>query len=229
VYRLSAKKGFERVDIDIFDDRYRWTGTADKREAHRRGLWHRVFTCLVLHRERRTVTLQAKQPGLYGFERPDFLDVSVGGHYQAGEDIPEGVREIREELGMDVGFDALVPIGVRQTAATLAPDYIANEFQHLFLLPTEQDIARGSVENEEVRGLVEVPLDDTLDLLLGRIDETAAVAWSKTMAPAANGGQFPITRAAFPPSYLATDQLFPRLFVAAFRYARGDDPTLIFW
>jgi ADP-ribose pyrophosphatase YjhB (NUDIX family) len=217
------------VLIDIFDDCYRPTGRADKREAHRRGLWHRVFTCLVVNPECRTVTLQAKQPGLYGFERPDFLDVSVGGHYQAGEEIADGVREIREELGIDVEFSKLVPIGVRQTAATLAPDYIANEFQHMFLLPTPLALARSAVENEEVRGLVEVPLDATLDLLLGRSDETSAVAWSASMAPAAKDGRFPITRAAFPPSYLAIDQLFPRLFVAAHRYVRGDEPHLIFW
>jgi 8-oxo-dGTP pyrophosphatase MutT (NUDIX family) len=217
------------VLIDIYDDRYQWTGRADKRDAHRRGLWHRVFTCLVVHPERRTVTLQAKQPALYGFDRPDFLDVSVGGHYEAGEDIAGGVREIHEELGLEVAFSALVPIGVRQTAATLAPDYIANEFQHIFLLPTSTALAISARENAEVRGLVELPLDATLELLLGKLDEVHAVAWSATLAGAATAGRFPVTRAAFPPSYLAVDQLFPRLFVAAHRYVRGDDPERIFW
>jgi 8-oxo-dGTP pyrophosphatase MutT (NUDIX family) len=217
------------VDIDIFDDRYRWIGTADNREAHRRGLWHRVFTCLVVHPARKSVTLQAKQPGRYGFERPDFLDVSVGGHYHAGEQVCDGVRELREELGLDVQQSALVPIGVRQTAATLAPDYIANEFQHVFLLPTDAQLATSAVDNEEVRGLVEVPLDATMDLLLGRVDQTYAVAWSAAMTPALVDGRFLITRAVFAPSYLETDQLFPRLFVAAHRYVRGDDPRLIFW
>jgi len=215
--------------IDIYDDRYQWTGRADKRDAHRRGLWHRVFTCLVVHPERRTVTLQAKQPGLYGFDRPDFLDVSVGGHYEAGENIADGVREIREELGLEVEFSTLVPIGVRQTAATLAPDYIANEFQHIFLLPTSAALARSARENAEVRGLVELPLDETLALLLGKADQAFAVAWSETMASAAAAGPIRVTRDAFPPSYLAVDQLFPRLFVAAHRYLRGDDPELIFW
>ncbi|WP_432855295.1 hypothetical protein ACQPXB_22030 [Amycolatopsis sp. CA-161197] len=44
--------------------------------------------------------LQKKAPRWYSFDRPDYADITVGGHYQAGETIPDGVREVHEELGL---------------------------------------------------------------------------------------------------------------------------------
>ena len=83
--------------IDIFSDRYEHTGTAEKKDAHARGLWHRTFSALLVNPDARTVTLQKKAPGRAGFDRPDYADFTVGGHYHAGEAIPDGVREAREE------------------------------------------------------------------------------------------------------------------------------------
>lgn len=215
------------MDVDIFDDCYRHIGVASQAEAHRRGLWHRVFTCLVVHPRRRSVTLQFKRPGRYSFERPDLLDVSVGGHYEAGEGVEDGVREIKEELGLEVEFLSLIPIGIRQTAATLSPAYVANEFQHVFLLPTDHDVVASWTKNDEVRGLIEVPLDSTIDLLLGDID--SVVPLSTTFDDGEEKMPATIGRADFPPNYLQTDQFIVRLFIAAQRWLRGDAPNRIFW
>src|SRR5580693_5133202 len=104
--------------IDIFDDRYEHAGTEDKKTAHARGLWHRTFSALALSPADRRVILQKKAPGRYAFDRPDYADITVGGHYHAGEAIPEGVREAREELGLPVAYSDLHRIGLRQTAIT---------------------------------------------------------------------------------------------------------------
>ncbi|HTU74516.1 MAG TPA: NUDIX domain-containing protein [Trebonia sp.] len=122
--------------IDVFTDRYEHDGTAEKKDAHARGLWHRAFSALMVSPAARTVTLQKKALGRAGFDRPDYADFSVGGHYEAGEDIPAGVREAREELGLrTLEYGDFVPLGVRQTAVTLGPDGIEREFQHWHLLP----------------------------------------------------------------------------------------------
>ena len=45
---------------------------------------------------------------------PGLFDVTVGGHYASGEDArAAGPREIAEELGMEVPYAALVPLGRR--------------------------------------------------------------------------------------------------------------------
>jgi hypothetical protein len=56
------------VDIDIYDDRYHWVGKADKHKAHQEGLWHRVFTCLLVIPKQRTVLLQKKNTRRLSFQ-----------------------------------------------------------------------------------------------------------------------------------------------------------------
>ncbi|MEU6645359.1 hypothetical protein ABZ863_22785 [Saccharomonospora sp. NPDC046836] len=83
--------------IDIFTDRYEPIGTEDKQTAHAKGLWHRTFSALAIHPATKRVILQKKTPGRYSFDRPDYADITVGAHYQAGEAVPDGIREVHEE------------------------------------------------------------------------------------------------------------------------------------
>ena len=119
--------------IDIYNDKYEWVGTASKKEAHQKGLWHRVFTALLVNPRRKTVLLQKKVPDRYSFNRPDYIDVSVGGHYLAGETIEEGIkREIREETQLEIDlatpllpFDTVVRANDKVSLHVIYIDYIA--------------------------------------------------------------------------------------------------------
>lgn len=213
--------------IDIFDDRYQHIGVRDKTTAHREALWHRTFSCLAINPIHGTVLLQKKSPDRYSFERPDYADITVGGHYHAGEDIPDGVREVHEELGLPVPYTDLQPLGIRQTAVTLAPDYIEREFQHWHLLPLDVELTDIPLADAEVAGLVELDLTHAL----GLADNT------RTSAPARYATRTPegmayregnLARAELIPNYLRTDQLYLRLFVAAHRYLTGERRHL-FW
>ncbi|MGH3927347.1 MAG: NUDIX hydrolase [Pseudonocardiaceae bacterium] len=104
--------------IDIFNDRYEPIGTEDKKSAHTKGLWHRTFSALAINPASKRVVLQKKAPGRYIFDRPDYADITVGGHYQAGETIPDGVREVHEELGLPVAYRDLHPIGLTTSNST---------------------------------------------------------------------------------------------------------------
>ncbi len=89
--------------VDIFDDRYNPIGIASKKEAHEKGLWHRTFSCLVVNPRRAVVHLQKKHSNQYSFDRPDYVEVvTAGGHYEAGESIEDGIRELHEELNSPV-------------------------------------------------------------------------------------------------------------------------------
>ncbi|WP_406690380.1 NUDIX domain-containing protein [Saccharopolyspora sp. ID03-671] len=213
--------------IDIFNDRYEHIGTEDKKEAHRQGLWHRTFSALALNPHTRRILLQKKTPGRYTFDRPDHADITVGGHYHAGETIRDGVREIHEELGLPTTYVDLHPIGVRQTAATLAPDYIEREFQHWHLLPLDVDIEEIPLADAEVSGLVELDLDDATALADGTRDKTSARFATRTE----HGLKYTegvLARTDLVPNYLALDQLYLRLFIAARRYSDGER-THLFW
>jgi isopentenyldiphosphate isomerase len=208
--------------IDTFSDRYEHTGTAEKKDAHAQGLWHRTFSALLVNPAARTVTLQKKAPGRAGFDRPDYADFTVGGHYHAGEAIPDGVREAREELGLhNLDYADFFPLGIRQTAVTLAPDRIEREFQHWHLLPLTSPLDDIPLDDAEVSGLVEIGLDDAIALAAGDRQQVGALYLTRD-GHARTLMRGTLTTADLVPGYLATDRLYLRLFVAARRYLRGD-------
>ncbi len=214
--------------VDIFNDRYELVGTADKKEAHRHsGQWHRSFICLLVNPEKKTVLLQSKVKNLYDFDRPDYVDFTVGGHYQAGESIEDGLRELKEEIGINADFNDLVQLGVRQTAHTITDSFIEYEFQHLFLYPTTRKLDDFALDVSEVKGLIEINIQDGIDLLLEKVE--AIPATSATLVhDEMIRKDFKLTRKEFVPSYLIKDKIFVRLFIAAKRFVRGDTIEEIF-
>lgn len=204
--------------IDIYDDNYNYIGVEDKQVVHRNGLWHRVFTCQIFNSRDNCVYFQKKAPNRYSFSRPDYVDISVGGHYEAGENIEDGIREIYEETGLsDIKFQDLISIGIRQTASTIAENYIANEFQHVYLLDYKGDFSDLLKENEETSGFVKLDIDDVLNLLICQktsIKGEFAFLRDKTVTVES----VDITLNDFVPSYLRVDQFMLRLIVAIQRY-----------
>ncbi|MEU4675134.1 NUDIX domain-containing protein [Amycolatopsis sp. NPDC023774] len=213
--------------IDVFNDRYEPVGTEDKAAAHAKGLWHRTFSALAVNPATQRVILQKKAPGRYGFDRPDYADITVGGHYQAGETIPDGVREVQEELGLSVAYGDLHPIGLRQTAVTLAPDYIEREFQHWHLIPLAVALEDIPLADAEVSGLVDIALDDAIRLADGNTD-TVPARYATRTDTGLEYREATLTTADLIPNYLKLDQLYLRLFVAAHRFCAGERAHL-FW
>lgn len=215
--------------IDIYTDRNQHLGTEDKKAAHENGLWHRTFSCLAINPTTATVLLQKKSPGRYVFDRPDYADFTVGGHYHAGETITAGVRELREELGLDTPYTDLQPLGIRQTAVTLAPTWIEHEFQYWHLLPLDLDLADIPLNDAEVCGLVEVALDDAIALAMNETTQVPArylIRDGRDSARRLLDGTLHTTDLI--PGYLTIDQLYLRMFIAARRYLTGER-THLFW
>lgn len=213
--------------IDIFTDRYQPLGTEEKKEAHRRGSWHRTFSALALNPTSRRVLLQKKAPGRYSFDRPDYADITVGGHYHAGETIPEGIREVHEELGLPVTYRDLLPIGLRQTAVTLAADFLEREFQHWHLLPLDVELDTIPLADAEVSGLVDLDVEDAIRLADGDTDAVPA-RYATRASKGITLTEGTLSRTDLVPNYLALDQLYLRVFVAARRYCDGER-THLFW
>lgn len=213
--------------IDIFNDRYELIGTEEKSAAHSKGLWHRTFSALAINPITRRVFLQKKAPDRYSFHRPDFADITVGGHYHAGESIPDGIREVHEELGLPVSYSDLHPIGLRQTVVTLASDYIEREFQHWHLLPLSVTLEEIPLADAEVSGLVDMSLDDAIALAEGAIKSVVA-GYATRIDDGLRYGECVLTTADLIPNYLKLDQLYLRLFVAAHRFSEGER-THLFW
>jgi isopentenyldiphosphate isomerase len=147
--------------IDVLDELGRPTGeVAWKSEAHRRGLWHRCFHCWVAGEPYLLVQRRAAAKDTW----PGRLDVTAAGHLRSGEELLEGgLRELEEELGLEVEPERLIPLGTRSIEQEI-PGGCDREFHEVFLLfdPTPPEELR--LQEGEVEAVLRIELGDAEDL-----------------------------------------------------------------
>ena len=161
--------------LEIFDASYKSKGTAPRSEAHKKGLWHHTFHCWIIRRrEGRDYVLFQKRADIKK-DWPSKLDITAAGHVSAEESLADGIREIREELGVSVDYDSLYYLGMR--TEVLQTDTMDNrEFQHVYLFETDKPIESFTLQAEEVGGLIELEISEGLKLFSGEVDSVCCDA-----------------------------------------------------
>lgn len=157
--------------LDIYDDNLNHLGIKSRVDVHRDGDWHCVFHCWVIWRDEvgnDWIVFQKRASSKASF--PDYLDTSAAGHYAAGETIKDGVREVEEELGLDVDFEALIPVG-RRISMAIYNRLIDREVADVFFYICDQPLSSYQYQHEELAGLIQVNLDDGLALFAGEKSE----------------------------------------------------------
>ena len=156
--------------FDLCDERGRPLGRTKSRLAvHRDGDWHRAFHCWVVNVEAQSSPVTVLQRR--SFQKatwPGLWDVSVGGHYVAGEGYEGGLREIEEELGLQVTLDQLVHAGWRKEEVVYANGLIEREVQDVFFLPRAVSIDQLLPDLAEVIEVALVPLGQLLEVARGK-------------------------------------------------------------
>src|ERR1051325_10905569 len=109
--------------------------------VHRDGDWHRSFHCWVVTRENDSPAIVLQKRSDLKETWPGLWDVSVAGHYSAGEGIEGGVREMREELGLSVAARDLIHAGWRREEIYFPNGVIEREVQDVFFLLRDVDLA----------------------------------------------------------------------------------------
>lgn len=159
--------------VDVFDEGMKYIGKVAKKEAHRTGAWHKSIHCWIIRSDEtgQYVVFQKRSATKKSF--PNFLDISAAGHYQAGEHIEDGVREIVEELGINVGFDELQYLGIKFDV--YKDEAIFNrEFCETFIYQDNRPLLKYPIDCDEVTGLVQIKIQDGLDLFSGKLDSIQA-------------------------------------------------------
>lgn len=119
--------------FDVCDERGQPLGIVKERSlVHRDGDWHRVFHCWVVDPKGPSIVLQ--QRAATKEVAPGLWDVSVGGHYSAGEGIEGGLREIEEELGLKVKRAELIHVGWQRWVNAFPNGIIEREIADIFFL-----------------------------------------------------------------------------------------------
>ena len=163
--------------FDLYDEEGVSLGTSKARDqVHRDGDWHRSVALWIV-RARGSLIVQRRS--LAKDTHPGAFTASVSGHYAAGEQIEQVLREAREEIGVAVTTRDLVPAGVWRSDDRPGPGLIDRELMDVFLWPLERDLLEFSPDPVEVMGLAEIEVADFQDLLNGVVT-TIQGSWLAT-------------------------------------------------
>ena len=147
--------------LDVLDPTGKPTGEQKARSlVHRDGDWHRSIHIWVVNADGQAV-FQRRAPGK--LIEAGRIDVSVGGHFGAGEGLSEVLREVEEELGFMPSESELTKIDSRRTER-FYDDAIDREFQDVYALRRDAPLNTYQLDCSEVTVVYEVPIIGAIEL-----------------------------------------------------------------
>ena len=156
--------------VKTFTEEYDQIGVASREDAHTFGYWHEVFHCWVLERigEQWHIYLQLRSK--YKKDYPRQFDITAAGHLMADETIEDGVRELKEELGVDAAFSELHSLGVIPYKIEHASmkDF---EFAHVFCYIGKNGFDQFTIQDSELDGMYRLPLAQFIQLMNGTAEK----------------------------------------------------------
>lgn len=152
--------------VDLLDEDGHYTGkTALKSEAHARGWFHPTVHIWFYTPDAR-VLIQQRGKDKETF--PLLWDVSVAGHIGAGENPGEAaLREVQEEIGLEIAVDDLEKIGYFKSVNKHATDLLDCEYHHTFLCRLPVPLTSLAKQDTEVEALQLIPLTQLAEELWG--------------------------------------------------------------
>ncbi|QNF29938.1 NUDIX hydrolase [Metabacillus elymi] len=156
----------ENEILKIFDDDRNQIGIATREDVHRFGYWHEAFHCWFISKERDTYYLYLQLRSATKKDYPNLLDITAAGHLLANETVQDGVREVKEEVGIYISFHELIPLGIIDYCVT-KEDFIDKELANVFLYKSEKSFDDFTLQEEEVAGIVKVEFNHFVELWSG--------------------------------------------------------------
>lgn len=159
--------------LDTFTSEMEPIGVMSRDEAHARGFWHQTFHCWLwkIENGKLLMLFQRRHP-----QKKDYaglLDITAAGHLEAGETPMNGIRELREELGIEVEFSQLTYSGVIPSSIE-HENRIDNEFCHVFLHEYKGDITDFRLQEDEVVSIVMLEAAQFRKLIAGEVQQITA-------------------------------------------------------
>ena len=158
-----VKKGKKTEYIDTYNEKHEFIDRFEKGKAHRLGLWHDTFGVLIFNPRTKKVFFQLKNHLHNNVCLSDLLEITAGGHLQAGEKIEDGIREVYEETGLEISFKSLIKCYTRN--CDIDNGMVIREFQHYYILPLDIDINDLRMDNDEVIGFIEIDLENCENII----------------------------------------------------------------
>ncbi len=160
----------ENERLKIFDEHRTEIGAATRGDIHKIGYWHETFHCWLLSKQddRTYIYFQLRSDSKKDF--PNLLDITAAGHLLSHETIHDGIREVEEELGINVAINDLISLGIIKNSIKQV-DFIDKEFCHTFLYVANHAMDEFKLQVEEVAGILKTEFDHFGDLWSGKRNE----------------------------------------------------------
>ena len=96
------------------------------------------------------------------------FDITAAGHILSTETVADGIREVEEELGIEVDLTKLHAKGVVQDSIKL-PKFIDREFSNIFLYDSTFAASDFTLQREEVESVHVVERKALIDLFSNEV------------------------------------------------------------
>jgi len=121
------------------------------------GDWIGTFNLWIIQSEPEpAIVYQQRSPN--STWAPNKLDVTAGGHYQAGETIFDGLREVKEELGKTYDKDQLIYLGRKLHVSPDIHGLTRHNVVDILFVTDNSSLESYNLEKEEVFAIVSCPI-----------------------------------------------------------------------
>lgn len=147
--------------LSIFDKDYNRLGECPRSQVHEKGYWHETFHCWLAHHDENSeevyIYFQLRSDRKKDY--PGLLDITAAGHILSHESIEDGVREIQEELGLDIGFDDLSFAGIIKEVLN-GGGFVDRELANVYLYTKPVTFERFTLQTDELSGMFRTTLQN---------------------------------------------------------------------
>lgn len=156
--------------LKVFDENYTYVCNEARDDIHKKGLWHETFHCWLV--DGTNVFIQKRSSTKKDF--PSLYDITAAGHLLADEEVIDGVREVEEELGIQVDLSKLTPMSMVRDIIRL-PGFIDKEFANVFLYQSTFAPGDFTLQQGEVESIHAVSIGDLQALFKGEVENIICV------------------------------------------------------
>jgi isopentenyldiphosphate isomerase len=160
----------EKELLAVFDEKHQKVGENTRAIVHQEGLWHETFHCWFVQKINGVPHLLFQLRSNLKKDFPGLFDITAAGHLLAHEKVSDGIREVREELGVDLGMEDLKPIGIFKDSI-VQKDFIDNEFAHTYVYMIGRANPSLDLQEEEVSAIYSAPIADVINLYKREVDQ----------------------------------------------------------
>lgn len=153
--------------LDVVDEYGEPTGqTVERKRAHAEGIRHRTAHVWLLRIKEGRTQILLQRRSFNKAEHPGCYDISSAGHIPAGFDYKESaIRELKEEIGLDVQLDELHFCGDRNVIwddCFFNKPFHDRQHSRVFFAWKDMEEAEFTLQKEEVDSVLWMDLEECI-------------------------------------------------------------------